>query len=47
MKLNINWQALKEVSLDAAFGPSAEDQLIAAAKEEILKSTGIPPKYLQ
>lgn len=47
MKLNINWQALKEVDLDTAFGPSAEDQLIAAATEEILKSTGIPPKYLQ
>lgn len=47
MKLNINWQALSEVDIDTAFGPSAEDQLIAAAKEEILKSTGIPPKYLQ
>jgi hypothetical protein len=47
MKLNINWQALTEVDIDTAFGPSAEDQLIAAAKEEILKSTGIPPKYLQ
>lgn len=47
MKLNINWQALTEVDIDTAFGPSAEDQLIAVAKEEILKSTGIPPKYLQ
>lgn len=47
MKLNINWQALSEETIDMAFGPSAEDQLIAAAKEEILKSTGIPPKYLQ
>lgn len=47
MKLNMNWQALSEVDLDTAFGPSAEDQLIAAAKEEILKSTGIPSKYLQ
>lgn len=47
MKLNINWQALTEETIDTAFGPSAEDQLIAAAKEEILKSTGIPPKYLQ
>jgi hypothetical protein len=47
MKLNINWQALTEVDIDTAFGPSAEDQLIAAATEEILKSTGIPPKYLQ
>ena len=47
MKLNINWQALSEETIDMAFGPSAEDQLVAAAKEEILKSTGIPPKYLQ
>lgn len=47
MKLNINWQALSEVDLDTAFGPSAQDQLIAAAKEEILKSTGIPSKFLQ
>lgn len=47
MKLNINWQALTEVDIDTAFGPTAEDQLIAAATEEILKSTGIPPKYLQ
>lgn len=47
MKLNINWQALTEETIDTAFGPSAEDQLIAAATEEILKSTGTPPKYLQ
>jgi hypothetical protein len=47
MKLNINWQALSEVDFDKAFGPSAEDQLIAAAKKEVLKATGIPPKYLQ
>lgn len=47
MKLNINWQALTEETIDTAFGPTAEDQLIAAATEEILKSTGIPPKYLQ
>ena len=47
MKLNINWQALSEVDIDTAFGPSAKDQLIAAATEEILKSTRIPPKYLQ
>lgn len=47
MKLNIKWEALTEEVVDAAFGPSAEDQLIAAAKKEVLKSTGIPPRYLQ
>lgn len=46
-KLKVNWQALKEVNIDTVFGPSAEDQLIAAAKEEVLKATGIPPKYLK
>lgn len=47
MKLNIKWEALTEEVVQAFNGPSAEDQLIAAAKEEILKSTGIPSKYLQ
>ena len=46
MKLNINWQALSEEKIDTAFGLSAEDMLIAAAREEIKKAAGIPPKYL-
>lgn len=46
IKLNVNWQALSEKDIENTFGKSAQDLLVEAATEEILKSTGIPPKYL-
>jgi hypothetical protein len=46
IKLNVNWQALSEKDIENTLGKSAQDLLVEAATEEILKSTGIPPKYL-
>lgn len=45
-KLKVSWSQLPEKEINDFLNKSAQDLLIEAAKEEILKSTGIPPKYL-
>jgi len=37
---------LPEKEINDFLNKSTQDLLIAAAKEEVLKVTGIPPKYL-
>lgn len=45
-KLKVNWSQLPEKEINDFLSKSTQDLLIAAAKEEVLKATGIPPKYL-
>jgi len=45
-KLKVNWSQLPEKEINDFLNKSTQDLLIAAAKEEVLKVTGIPPKYL-
>lgn len=45
-KLKVSWSQLPEKEINDFLNKSAQDLLIEAAKEEVLKATGIPPKYL-